>query len=58
MYGVQNIVAGEVKDVHVVRLQFYTDKELEMTAALRLHYMQLFPDPRFLFFVRENVVGY
>ena len=23
-YGVQNIVTGEVKDVHVVRLRFYT----------------------------------
>ena len=34
MHRVQNIVTGEVKDVHVVRLWFYTDKDLEMTAAL------------------------
>ena len=35
VYGVQNIVTGEVKDVHVVRLRFYADKDLEMTAALK-----------------------
>ena len=34
VYGVQNIVMGNVKDVHVVRLWFYADKDLEMTAAL------------------------
>ena len=33
VYGVQNIVTGEVKDVHVIRLWFYGDKDLEMTAA-------------------------
>ena len=27
MYGVQNIVTGEVKDVHVVRFRFYVDKK-------------------------------
>ena len=35
VYGVQNIVTGEVEDVHVVRLRFYTDKDLEMTAAFK-----------------------
>ena len=32
--GVQNNVTFEVKDVHVVRLRFYVDKDLEMTVAL------------------------
>ena len=35
VYGVQNIVTGEVKDVHVVRLRFYADKDLKMTADLK-----------------------
>ena len=35
LYGVQNIVTGEVKDVHVVRLQFYAGKHLEMTAGFK-----------------------
>ena len=35
VYGVQNIVTSEVKDVHVVRFRFYADKNLEMTAALK-----------------------
>ena len=34
VYGLQSTVTGEVKDVHVVRLRFYTDKDLEMTVAL------------------------
>ena len=33
MYGVQNNATGEVKDVHVVRLRFYGDKDLEMTTG-------------------------
>ena len=33
VYGVQNIVTGEVKNEHVVRLRFYADKDLEMTAG-------------------------
>ena len=28
------------------------------TAALRLHYTRLFPDPRFLLFVLQNIAGY
>ena len=33
VYGVQNIVTSEVKGVHVVRLRFYADEDLEMTAT-------------------------
>ena len=33
VYGVQNIVTSEVKGVHVVRLRFYADGDLEMTAT-------------------------
>ena len=33
MYGVQNIVTDEVKGVHVVRLWFYVDKDMETTTA-------------------------
>ena len=33
--GVQGFVTGEVKDEHVVRLRFYADKNMEMTAALK-----------------------
>ena len=35
VYGDQNIVTGEVKNMHVARLRFYADKELEMTAAVK-----------------------
>ena len=35
LYGVQNIVTDEENDMHVVRLRFYAEKELEMTAALK-----------------------
>ena len=31
-YGVQNIVSGEVRDVHVARMRFYADAALEITA--------------------------
>ena len=30
VYGVQNIVSDEVRDVHVVRLRLYADKDLKM----------------------------
>ena len=33
VYDVQSIVTSEVKDVYVVRLRFYADKDLERTAA-------------------------
>ena len=42
VYGVQNIVTDEVKDVHVVRLRFYSNKDLEMTAALRQVFQHAF----------------
>ena len=32
VYGVQNIVSGEVRDVHVARMRFYPDAALEITA--------------------------
>ena len=35
VHGVQNFVSGEVKDVHVVRLRFSADRDLEKTAALQ-----------------------
>ena len=35
VYGVQNIVTGEVKDAHEVVLRFYVDKDLKMTATLK-----------------------
>ena len=35
MYGVQNMVTGEVKDMHVLRLRFYAEKDQGMTASLK-----------------------
>ena len=35
VYGVQNTLTDEVEHVHVVRLRFYADKDLEMTAGLK-----------------------
>ena len=32
--GVQNIVSGEVRDVHVTRMRFYSDSELDITSDL------------------------
>ena len=32
VYGVQNIVSGDVRDVHVARMRFYADRELSITA--------------------------
>ena len=29
-----------------------------ITTLLRLHYTRLFPDPRFLLFVLQNIAGY
>ena len=34
VHGVQNIVSGEVRDVHVVRMRFYGDAALAITAEL------------------------
>ena len=35
MYGVQNIVSGEVRDVHVARFRFYADAALAIAAELK-----------------------
>ena len=35
MYGVQSIVSGDVRDVHVARMRFYADAALEITAKLK-----------------------
>ena len=35
MYGVQNIVSGEVKAVHVAWMRFYADAALGITAELK-----------------------
>ena len=35
VYGVQNIVSGEDRDVHVTQMRFYADAALEMTAELK-----------------------
>ena len=47
MYGFQNIVTGEVKDGHVVRLRFYADKDMEMTAALKEVFQHAFTQGEF-----------
>ena len=47
VYGVQSIVTGEVKALHVVRLQFYADKDLEMTAALKEVFQHIFTQDEF-----------
>ena len=47
MYGVQNIITGEVNDVHVVRLRFYADKDLEMTAAVKEVFQHAFTKDEF-----------
>ena len=48
VYGVQNIVTSKVKDVDVVRLRFYADKDLEMTAALKEVFQQAFTQGEFV----------
>ena len=35
LYGVENIVSGDIRDVHVARLRYYADRELGMTAQLK-----------------------
>ena len=35
VYGVQNIVSGEIRDVHVARMRFYADAALAITAELK-----------------------
>ena len=47
VYDVQNIVTGEVKNVHVVRLRFHGDKDLEMTVALKEVFQHAFTQAKF-----------
>ena len=47
VYGVQNIVTGEAKDVHMVRLRFYAAKYLKMTAALKEVFQHAFTQGEF-----------
>ena len=47
VYGVQNIVKGEVKDEHVVNLQFYAVKDLVMTAAVKEVFQHAFTHGEF-----------
>ena len=47
MYSVHNIVTGEVKDVHVLRLRFYADNDLEMMAALKEVFQHAFAQSEF-----------
>ena len=35
VYGVQNIVSGDVRDVHLARMRFYADRELSITAEVK-----------------------
>ena len=42
MYGVQNIVSGEVRGVHVARMRFYAGAALEITAELNLGFSTCF----------------
>ena len=47
VYGIQNILMDEVKDVHVIRLRFYPDKDLEMTATLKEVFQHAFTQGEF-----------
>ena len=47
VYGVQNIVSGEVRDVHVARLRFYADAALEITAELKEVFQHAFTQGEF-----------
>ena len=39
---VQNIVYGEVRDVHVARMRFYANADLEITAELKEVFQHVF----------------
>ena len=42
VYGVQNIVSGEVRDGHVARTRFYAYAALEITAELKYVFQHAF----------------
>ncbi|CAB1117174.1 unnamed protein product [Ectocarpus sp. CCAP 1310/34] len=45
--GVQNIVWGEDRDVHVARLRFYADASLEITAGSKDVFKHAFTQEEF-----------
>ncbi len=47
VYGVQNIISGEVRDVHVVRIRCYADSELEITSDLKDVFQRSFTQGQF-----------
>ena len=47
VYGVQNIVSGEVRDVHVARLRFYADAALAITAEVKEVFQHAFTQGEF-----------
>ena len=47
MNDVQNIVTGQVKGVQVVRLRFYADEDLKMTAVLKEVFQYAFTQGEF-----------
>ena len=47
VYGVQNIVSGEVRDVHVARLRFYADSALAITAEVKDVFQHAFTQGEF-----------
>ena len=44
--------------IFLKNMQLLDKTQTVFTAALRLHYTQLFPDPRFLLLVLQNIAGY
>ena len=40
-YAVQHLVTGELRDVHVARMRFYADDQIEITGELPTIYQQL-----------------
>ena len=47
VYNGQNTVMSKLKDVHVVHLRFYIDKDLEITAALKKVFQHAFTQGEF-----------
>ena len=44
--------------IFLKNMQLLDKTHTVFTAALRLHYTRLFPDPHFLLFVLQNIAGY
>ena len=47
VYSVQNVISGEVRDVHVARLCFYSDSALEITSNLKEVFQHTFTQGEF-----------